>query len=489
MDGGRPRTTLTNIITNGDFADGGSWTPANGTEGVASNIYSLTGNGDDAVVSTSQETGTAAAENKKVYIKLLAKVTNAVCSSITVTMDGSTAGTETTVITQDTPTSSRLYELEGILTTPADFEGNYVIAIKNTYADAATANAKVLQIEKVMAIDLTALWSGVEPTAAQMNRWLQQFAGYNNLSKLYSNNNGTITTTGTTSTNPSINYSYKLSAGGYSTPTTVTASSIALPASGVERVELKATVSGNTITNLLTDAVAGCEATTGWTIDTTVISTDSDNEFEGTNCLKTTISGASGMFYRNILSVLDTSKYYFISSYIKNGNITGGLRLLVSCTGDTGTSASSYITSTSYTRVGAILQPTGFDGASAVNIIFQASSNGTNTQYAFVDAIMVQEITATEYALGATALLTKYAWHLGTAHTTPQTITTDGKTATTPITLRSNATVQDSYNMDTGIHIQRVNSSTYETLATQIITQYGKGSFIDTTKTIPKRIY
>jgi hypothetical protein len=29
----------------------------------------------------------------------------------------------------------------------------------------------------------------------------------------------------------------------------------------------------------------------------------------------------------------------------------------------------------------------------------------------------------------------------------------------------------------------------YYQLATQIITQYGKGSFIDTTKTIPKRIY
>jgi hypothetical protein len=63
------------------------------------------------------------------------------------------------------------------------------------------------------------------------------------------------------------------------------------------------------------------------------------------------------------------------------------------------------------------------------------------------------------------------------------------KTATTPVTLRSNATTQDTYDMNTGIHVQKVNSSTYETLATQIITQYGKGSFIDTTKTIPKRIY
>jgi len=154
LDGGRPQTTLTNIITNGNFTNGDSWTPANGTEGVSGNVYSLTGNGDGAVVSTSQSTSTAVASGKKIYIKLLAKVTNADCSSITVTMDGSTAGTETTVITQATPSIDTSYVLEGILTTPADFTGNYVIAIKHTYASAETADTKVLQIEKVIAIDI-----------------------------------------------------------------------------------------------------------------------------------------------------------------------------------------------------------------------------------------------------------------------------------------------------------------------------------------------
>jgi len=213
----------------------------------------------------------------------------------------------------------------------------------------------------------------------------------------------------------------------YLADTEVTQSIISLPSTNIETSELKTTVKGNTVTNLLADTVAGCESTTGWSVVQGTLATDSDNEFEGTNCLKQTLSAGqtTSYNYRNILASLDISKYYLISIRLKNGNATTGIRLETEFVSGGATKTSSYITATSYTRVGIVVQPS--DMASATQLRLQTRVTGTETQYAFVDALMLQEITATEYALGTTALLSKYAFHRGTAHTEPQTITSVGK--------------------------------------------------------------
>jgi hypothetical protein len=160
--------------------------------------------------------------------------------------------------------------------------------------------------------------------------------------------------------------------------------------------------------NLLSDEVAGCESTDGWTNSNTTDATDSSNSFVGLNCLKVTLSSTTGSLYRNVLSLLDTSKHYFFSAYVKNGDTSTGIKFGITVTGDTGSAETSRITSTDYTRVGVILQPSGFESASALNIYVDLA--GSSSQYAYVDAICIQEITKEEYDGGATALLTKYSY-------------------------------------------------------------------------------
>jgi hypothetical protein len=160
--------------------------------------------------------------------------------------------------------------------------------------------------------------------------------------------------------------------------------------------------------NLLSDEVAGCESTDGWTNSNTTDATDSSNSFVGLNCLKVTLSSTTGSLYRNVLSLLDTSKHYFFSAYVKNGDTSTGIKFGITVTGDTGSAETSRITSTDYTRVGVILQPSGFESASTLNIYVDLA--GSSSQYAYVDAICIQEITKEEYDGGATALLTKYSY-------------------------------------------------------------------------------
>ena len=158
------------------------------------------------------------------------------------------------------------------------------------------------------------------------------------------------------------------------------------------------TASGQTRVNLLDDDVAGCESTTGWSTSSATVAIDSSNEFEGTNCLKMIATSTGGGIYRDILSLMDTSKYYLITGHLKDFDFTSGLRMYASCVGDAGTIATGFVTDTVYERVGVVVQPSDFDGASAVNLTFEYS--GASTQYGFVGAITLQEITSVEYTAG-----------------------------------------------------------------------------------------
>jgi hypothetical protein len=272
----------------------------------------------------------------------------------------------------------------------------------------------------------------------------------------------------------------------YSTATDATAEIISLPSSTIERSELKMTVKGNTVVNILPDAVAGCESTDGWTTINASVATDNSNEYEGTNCLKATISSTVGTIRYDAISLLDKTKYYLISAYIKNGNATN-VRLGFN-TDDVDVDSSA-VAATTYTRVGVVVQPTDFDTASFV--FLQLRVDGANTQYGYIDAFMVNEISAAEYALGATSCMNKYAWHLGTADTESVEITSVGKnsldavnntafnsyatrqlekstsattyeaykstTVQTPVTLRSvSSTIYDTFDVQTGVHMKNV---------------------------------
>ena len=187
---------------------------------------------------------------------------------------------------------------------------------------------------------------------------------------------------------------------------------------------LTASFSGISDVNLASDNLAGCEVTTSWNTSNAALATDSSNEFEGTNCLKLTISADGGYADYDILSLLDTSKYYFISAYIKNVDLTS-VKMQIDCEGDAGEINSSDISATTYTRVGVVIQPSDFN--TATNVYLRFVGTGSNTEYAFYDALMPKEITSAEYALGADALLDKYPYHRGLASSNPQEFKTVGK--------------------------------------------------------------
>jgi hypothetical protein len=162
--------TYTNIVTNGNFADGDNWTPARGTESVANNTYTLTGDGTAYYIYTKQDTNTPVKVENKIFIKYFARVTNSSCLVFRLYVGGTTGGIETLVKTINTPTANIWYEISAILITPADFTGNYSIRIYHNYADAATANGKVMEVKEVLAIDITntdmATWTADQINAA-----------------------------------------------------------------------------------------------------------------------------------------------------------------------------------------------------------------------------------------------------------------------------------------------------------------------------------
>jgi|GEM_PF-4382706 len=188
----------------------------------------------------------------------------------------------------------------------------------------------------------------------------------------------------------------------YSEPQEATSSVITLPNHVVEGQFSDIVLKGNTQHNKAT--FGGCEETTGWNAANVTVIIDNTNKYEGTNCLKITLS-VDGEKYieRNVLNLLDKTKYYLITAHVKNNNLSNGMKIgLVS---DNGIVLSGLVTATSYNRVGIVVSPSNIDAATYAYLRIYV--NGVTGQYGYVDAISILEITAAEYAEGATALMAK----------------------------------------------------------------------------------
>lgn len=162
---------LTNLVENGNFANGttGWAVGTSATIAVVETILSITATGSYAYGSTSYVTSLAAANGKKIYIRAKCKVTSANCTNIFVNMTGSTGGNVLN-FSQTTPTQNTVYTVSGIITCNATMTGNIKIEFRHSYADAATANGKVMEAQNVMAYDLTTIFgTGNEPTAPELD--------------------------------------------------------------------------------------------------------------------------------------------------------------------------------------------------------------------------------------------------------------------------------------------------------------------------------
>ena len=160
---------LTNLVTNGNFVNTTGWTAQWSALSAASNTLSVTADGTQAAGIAYQNTSTASVIGKVIYMKCRVRVTNASCTHIDLIVDGVTAGANQTLVFNN-PVNGTWYDLSFVATQPADVTGNIAVKLAHYYATSAIANGKVMEVQEIIAIDLTARYgAGFEPTAAYMD--------------------------------------------------------------------------------------------------------------------------------------------------------------------------------------------------------------------------------------------------------------------------------------------------------------------------------
>lgn len=147
--------TLVNSVSNGDFSGGTTgWSAVASSGSVTSNIYTNTADGTQTYGFLQQSITPHPQIGDQYFIYCKARVTNSSAYSIAINRP---RGASFSVLS---PTINTWYELYDLFTVDAD-EG-IIMRILQTYADAATANGKVMQIDGngnagVRAINMTAL--------------------------------------------------------------------------------------------------------------------------------------------------------------------------------------------------------------------------------------------------------------------------------------------------------------------------------------------
>ena len=148
--------TATNIINNGNFANGTSgWLETNATISVSNNIMQVVPDGSARIGWLIQDTSYSIFPSRKYFIKAKLRVTNNDCVRMR-TLIRSTGGSGDSTYTITAPVANHWYSLAIILDSQATHAGNFRLLFGHDYADAATANGKIMEVQEIMAIDLTA---------------------------------------------------------------------------------------------------------------------------------------------------------------------------------------------------------------------------------------------------------------------------------------------------------------------------------------------
>lgn len=157
-----------NLVTNGDFSNGTTgWSNLIGsTASVSGNTLSITGNGGSGSPGFAQSITVPASVGRKIYYRAKLRITNSSCSGLTIYLKNeSDVDVASPVQFQNAPTINTWYEKGIILTTTSTSYSSIRPYARHSYADAATANGKVMEVQNVFAIDLTATFgAGNEPT-------------------------------------------------------------------------------------------------------------------------------------------------------------------------------------------------------------------------------------------------------------------------------------------------------------------------------------
>lgn len=152
-----------------------------------------------------------------------------------------------------------------------------------------------------------------------------------------------------------------------------------------------------------------CEDLSKWGIYNSTPTTDTVNKVFGNSSIKITISSSDGgNIFKSFANLnINTSKYYMLTAYVKNGNASTGIVLVKDGNGGGVPLATAHtIDNTKFTRVGILIQPSDLHASNALYPFV----GGTSGQYAYVDGVMLNEITAAEYAAGLPACMAKYPY-------------------------------------------------------------------------------
>lgn len=160
----------------------------------------------------------------------------------------------------------------------------------------------------------------------------------------------------------------------------------------------KVTITGSRVENFLGPG-ANCETVNPWVNSFTTSALDTANRVFGTNSLKLTLNGAaqgSGSLIATVPNMVATDKYLALVAYIKNGNCAVGAKLRAICTGDATVAGANIADATKFTKTWVKLQPSDYNAATDVRANIYL--DGANGQYAYVDGVMLTEISAADYA-------------------------------------------------------------------------------------------
>lgn len=163
---------IVNSVANGNFANGTTgWNAANSSITASNNTLSNTGNGGSAnPYFKTSNTIIASVHGKKIYSKARVRVTNANCLSISFALRYGTTNFPTAAYGNpqiNNPVQNQWYNISSIValnSSDTGFSSDCIVLTQHSYADSATANGKVMEVQQAMAVDLTAIFgSGNEP--------------------------------------------------------------------------------------------------------------------------------------------------------------------------------------------------------------------------------------------------------------------------------------------------------------------------------------
>lgn len=231
----------------------------------------------------------------------------------------------------------------------------------------------------------------------------------------------------------------------YTDSTSVTQQVITLP-SDFKRSKLKLTLKGRTVVNIAPSTWS--TSLDGWT-----------SSYDSIVSNKYRIAHTADTYALRTMSGVSNSKYYFISLLGNNASNANGAYFVVQGKDSLNIlKTSSTLNSNQSGRLSVVLQPTDMVGDNEFYLVLYHKGSG----YIDFSQFFIVEITSTEYALGASALLNKYAYHDGMKHSDKMRVLSMYEpiaetTAIIPTTLRSiSDTICDTFDCNTGKYTKNV---------------------------------